>query len=494
MPKLKPINAPLGVGGVPRLPVIDTSGGVGRAVQQAGAALGQTAGLIAKQRAEDIRDWSIQTMAKTREEWTRQMVDLRSTTSLDAPDVTPDTLAAFDSYAAQQVESAPSKEAQSYLTRQFAEFRATLAGQLVSFDAERRAGRRVQTVVSTIDSGRNTLLNDPTQFSDIWASTRDFINTLAIPGDDKAKLLMEAEDGLALSAVQGTIHLAPKLALEQLTSGHWDEHIDPDKKEQMTRAAQTAIDALEVDAANARKRAKDALKEAQQATADVFLERLYRPGNDPLTVDEILQSNLNPTGEMSQKTFIDLLRQEASGEEINRTNAYVYNDLFEQVQTDQITDEAELLAHVGRGISPADYQRLQKEIDRRKDPAEKATSEAEKAFFDQAKSQITRSTMFERDPRGDELYYFFQQAYWKAKANWVAAGRDPAELLNPSSSSYFGDPGHLGPYLRTPTDRLNDMSREMRGQNEPGRQPAQAKPRQPGETAEQYLKRIGAVK
>jgi len=465
---------------------------------EAAQGLARLGDALVRQQAQDENAWVLRTMARFRFDRVQALEKTREQTPLDAPDITPGVLGAFDQAAAAAEDEAPSPRARDMLETALAEFRAAHGRQALEHDAARRTTRRTHDAIESINLGHNTLISDPTQFESILRETTTGIRALDLPGPEKEKLLEAAQAGLAEGAVRGVIELDPTLAEHQLKAGRWDEYLDGKDKTVLLSAARTAIRAREAEAALSKTRADKARKEAQRTEADAMLQRIYEPGNNPLTIHDIMASGLNPTGDMSKETFVGIVRAQEK-ERHDQTNYPLVNQLFALVEDGRLTDPMGLLPYIGEGLRTEDFQMLRNEIELRKKPEQAAYAAAEKAFFAGMKPQISKSTLFKVDPKGDEQFYKFRVAFMKAKKEWAAAGKNPLDLIDDTNSAYFGR--FLSRYKRTPAAQLDDMLEEARsfnrGTTKVVHPPSVSKPsdiapqRKAGESPEDYLKRIG---
>ncbi len=245
------------------------------------------------------------------------------------------------------------------------------------------------------------------------------------------------------------------------------------------------------EAARARVLEDRAKREAQNATQGSFLQRLRDPANPAgmLTTNEILQSNLDPFGQGSQETFLNLMQRQASGADLNTTDPRIYRDLRREVLDGKIKDPREVLDYVSKGLSIGDYQRLETEIDQGRTAQGRADQAAKKRFLDFAEKQITGSNSFLgiRDIVGDQRAYEFEFAVNSAIGKGIAEGKSLQSMLDPRSKDYLGP--MIDQARRTPAERLRDQAAQFRAS--PPSQPADVPARKPGETIGEWRQRTG---
>ena len=92
-----------------------------------------------------------------------------------------------------------------------------------------------------IDVHRNALLTAPLQFGERRQEMARRINDSGLSSTQREKLMERAEQGLALSAVQGAIDDNPDNALANLKAGTFDAFLDPGNKATLINAADREI-------------------------------------------------------------------------------------------------------------------------------------------------------------------------------------------------------------------------------------------------------------
>lgn|GEM_PF-4605693 len=93
-----------------------------------------------------------------------------------------------------------------------------------------------------IEIHRNALLTNPLQFGERRRELAGRISASGLPATAREKLSEAADQGLALSAVQGAIEENPQRALANLKAGTFDAFINPGNKASLMAAAQRKID------------------------------------------------------------------------------------------------------------------------------------------------------------------------------------------------------------------------------------------------------------
>ncbi len=113
--------------------------------------------------------------------------------------------------------------------------------------------RRVTISSDFVDATRNTVMNDPFQFSRLEQWAANVINDpkgifAHIPSEMRDELARKTKTELAKSAVQGVIRLDPRIALNQLTGDQWDPYLDADAKHALQNEARVGIAGLDAEA------------------------------------------------------------------------------------------------------------------------------------------------------------------------------------------------------------------------------------------------------
>jgi hypothetical protein len=198
-----------------------------------------------------------------------------------------------------------------------------------------------------------------------------------------------AKEQLAQSAVQGVMKLSPALAIQQLNAGHWDQYLDADKKVSLLRAADVEGNRREAEAVRLS-------KEAEIATQEAIVQKLAA---NKLTVPDILNSNLRPTGDGSKEHFLNVLRTRSKevAEAPIKTLPSVMLDLFSRVHLPtgyprKITDEAVLNdAYIKKQLGFEDFTRLRKEVADARTPEGEKLGKRRNDFITGVAAQIDKS-------------------------------------------------------------------------------------------------------
>jgi hypothetical protein len=328
------------------------------------------------------------------------------------------------------------------------------------------AGKQAKAdYLTAVDSTRAALLYDPSQ----WRSAADQLVTslevLPLPAAAKADMARKARVDVARSAAQGYIRQDPQLALMLISNGEFDEYVDADDKYRLMTTAETGIKALEIEERRRQKADADAMKAQQAETQNKFLTAYAEGG---LTWDMVRDSNLEPFGEGSKKTFLEMLDRQASGTETLKTDPATYRDLERRVflpfgNPDKITEPGAIYQHHGQ-LKPADMDRLVRYATEMRDPAGEKFHADRGEFMKMAYAQFRSKELAAGlpDPMADERAYRFSFALDEAIEDFKKAGKNPRALLDPNSPDYFGRT--LTQYIPTAKERLADQAERIKVQ------------------------------
>jgi hypothetical protein len=237
------------------------------------------------------------------------------------------------------------------------------------------------------------------------------------------------------------MEIDPKTADSELRSGKWDSFLDGDTKTQLFGEIRAAANAREAEAERRKKAFEKAREEKQRIVQNNFLEKMV---NGTLSFEEILKSDLEPFGAGSKEAFIRM-NKDAAEDKAKKSDPVTYQRLFDRIHlpdghAKKLTNENELNAYMGRGLSLSDLRDLRAEIQGRGTEEGKVESDLKKGLMDVASSMLTKSdpmTGF-KDAEGDEQLQKFRSWFFKEYAKKRQAGKTTQELLDPESPDYLG--------------------------------------------------------
>lgn len=467
---------------------------LGDSLMNAGQQLSQaTTALNHARSREEVTDVHTQ-LAKANADWTVHLNDRVNSAAPGDETFAPKFLQDFDNYLSALGDKYETPAARATWARGVAGLKGQFKEQAFGQAARLGGVYAKQQFQSAIDASRNALVNDPSQFHTLLTATTaaldDPNSTYArIPAEQRAPLARMAKEQLAESTVQGYIKLSPELAIRQINSGNWDQHLDADKKIQLLRAAEVEGNRREAEVVRTR-------KEEQIATQEAVIQKLAA---GKLTATDILNSNLAPTGDGSKEHFLNVLRTRSKEitEAPIKTIPSVMLDLFSRIHAPngdprKITNEAELNnAYTSRRLSFEDFNRLRKEVADARTPDGEKLGKRRSDFVNGISAQIDKSNplMGKIDASGKQQVYEFSYYVDQQMEAYRKAGKNPYDLFDPSKPDYLGKPEVIAGFQKTMAQSMADYSASLRRQ--PGAV-APEKARKPGESVAQYLERTGS--
>ena len=201
--------------------------------------------------------------------WQREIDARARAQDLTDGSFTPQLLADYDAFVAEQVNGAADTRVQRFLTAGFARHRETIGETALGLEAGARTMANRTAAAKTTDSARALVRSDSAAFDATLAELTASLSALDLPQVERQALLQQAASGLAQSAVEGEVERDPRAALQRLSGGAWDAFIDPDAKDALIGRGQSEL------------RRREAEQRARQAAAQAALtERLrdYQAG------------------------------------------------------------------------------------------------------------------------------------------------------------------------------------------------------------------------
>lgn len=197
------------------LTVVDDS--TGPALQQAGAALGQVAGVLETQKRQDEQAAVARQIGDDRVTWLQNMQTAKDNAAPGAPDFTPTLIKGFDDYAQQQLQQMPDGVAKRFYTMQLGDLRTSLAGQAVTWQAEQHRAYNVSQYQQGNDTAARALAMDPTLYGSTRAAQLALIDTAQLDPQTKAKLVENFKDIASTTAGMRMVSTDPEAALGVMT-------------------------------------------------------------------------------------------------------------------------------------------------------------------------------------------------------------------------------------------------------------------------------------
>jgi hypothetical protein len=481
----------------------------GRALENLGEAVGNTADMMAKRIDQENTSDVTAKLTKANADLA---IDLQNTIRTAEPG----DKKVFEEYQKRVEDTigAIGDEANTITARSFfGEASARIKGQLsqtaANGQAELAGIKAVTDYTNTINNLSAAVMADPSSVQLQRELHLQAINNLVATGQlPRAKALelqTRGETELAKSSVRGWIQLNPDYAKEKLKQGAFDKELGADGKVQLFGEAEQAIRAKEIEIERRERQQEKLVKQRQQGTQNDFLQAMV---DGKLTSKDILNSNLEAFGSGSKEQFLNMLKMANAPEQKLKTDADTMIQLYSRIHLpdgdpNKLIDENELNGYFGRGLSLTDLNHLRDEMQGKQTEAGQIENDMKRQVIEIAKGQLTKSNPLTgfKDPIGDEQMQRFMVNFMATYKEQRAAGVPPRDLLDPDSPKYLGKT--ISNYKRTNQQIMRDLA-PRRAQTPgtgltltPSTAPAYAAPpkpapppRQPGESAPDYLKRI----
>lgn len=359
---------------------------------------------------------------------------------------------------------------------------------------------------NTLNNLSASLLSDPSNLEnnlEMHSNSIDqLVNVGLLPAKDGAKLKQTGEVDLVKAYLRGWTKLDPEFAREKIKSGMFDKHLGGDLKMQMYGEVDQAIRAREIEDERRKRREEELRQERQKITQNKFLKKMT---DNDLVVADIMNSDLEPFGSGSKEQFLNMLKAK-NKRGAPKTNPAVFADLFEKINLPdgdpkKITDENDLNQYVISGqLAITDLNHLRAEITGTKSEKGRFENEMKKQLFNFAKSRLSKANpmLGIRDPEGEQRFLAYQQFVFEQMSEYRKEGKPISNLLNPSSKEYIGN--YVSQYSGSLQDIMKANVRAMNPSNSNtltgtvnGNPPKKIIPRNPGESAKDYLDRIKAA-
>ncbi|TXG77624.1 hypothetical protein E6Q11_02525 [Candidatus Dojkabacteria bacterium] len=476
--------------------------GFGRAVQGLGEGISQVGEAFQKRAEQDeISDLNAKLSKGQADQTIYQQEILRKAPPGDKT-ITENFMKQFDEYMAPIGESATTRAGRMYFAQRQAElrshfFKSTMIGQA------HLAGEKAKTdYIGSLNSASTTLVNDPSSFEMVKnnhnMSVDELVKTSGLSSEQALKLKQSGQEALAKSAAQGWINLDPHYAKKAIADGQFDAYFSGPVKAQMLARADQGIRAEEIETERRLRQEQRILEEKREVVRKNFLDKL---ANNTLTAKDIVGAEgdiLAATGGGSQASFLAMLKADVRQKGSTKTDPVTLTSIYEQINLPdgdpkKIYDPSQLDQFFISGkLAKADYMRLRKEVT---DPQKRE----KKNILDVVKKKLTNSNPLTKikDPIGDQLFQQYQADFQEEYEKQRSEGKTPGDLLNPNSPDYIVNKVPIP--VRSGTQVLRDLVRSNRpatgatipGQTIPAAQKPAGSPRQPGESAADYLKRTG---
>lgn len=188
-----------------------------------------------------------------------------------------------------------------------------------------------------------------------------------------------------------------------------------------------------------------ARKEASDAAGNAIITDALNGKTDGLTARIANDPALDWQSKIHLSQSIEGMLQKETGKD-TQTYGPGFWDFYSKMHLpdgdpNKITDLKDLYAQGPSGnLTIAGIKELSGELAAKGTPEGEAESSMKRTFLTAARSEITGASahMGIQDPKGDEQFLKFQAQFWPQYEAGRAAGKAPADLLDPASKDYLG--------------------------------------------------------
>ncbi len=273
--------------------------------------------------------------------------------------------------------------------------------------------------------------------------------------------------------------------------------------------ARITYDAMEADAARAERLAAGAEKQrVEQRTNEIYAD-VYS-GNPQITAQQIATDPAFNSQPDRRRHMIDLIN-DPPGSKVPPSQSYAAaQSLIDRIRLpdgdpNKINDIGQIYDSM-RLLNRSDFEFVKKEFDGIRTPGGEKLMHRKGDFVKAIAPAIDKSNplMGKIDQSGKAQLYAFEWALDQKIEEYRKAGKNPADLLDPSKPDFMGKPETIAPYQKTMQQSIQTIREQVRGitgqapaATAPippvGAQPQTVTTRLPGESPADYLKRIGAA-
>ncbi|EGP07541.1 hypothetical protein CSIRO_2780 [Bradyrhizobiaceae bacterium SG-6C] len=373
---------------------------------------------------------------------------------------------------------------------------------------------------TTVNSLSNMVRTDPSSLNTALSTVDSSVGALADsnPNMDaataariKSELTLSAKSEIVKSAAIGAISINPEAGLKKFSGSEYAKYISGSELQQLTQQAKAVQRAERVDQSYQRTLAEQQRKDASDQREGELLEKLH--SGDPSVAGTVsakaIASDWTLTREARER-MINIVNRETKPETAAAVSNGTASDLIRRIRLpigdpNRVNDLNPVYEALENGkLNKSDLKFVREEFANMRTPEGEQLSSRQADFIKGVKPLIDSSNplLSKLDPSGSHQLYRFTIDLQRKVSEYRNAGRDPYSLMTPGSPDYMGWPAALAPYQKPIQDSLRDIAAALRPSGNltaPGttitgisvQDLPPVKPRQPNETPEQYLKRLG---
>lgn len=164
---------------------------------------------VKQQDEKDAVAWSGKVLSDAHIQWSEQLLKEQEQAKDGAAGFTPKILTDFDKYSEETLKSAPTEAARTYLGERLTSLRTQLAGQALTFEAQSRRDYRSDQLKTMIDNNARTAMEQPANFTTLYAESKASIEAMDLPPQQKSILLDKLKTTLPYANVLGRVNNDP---------------------------------------------------------------------------------------------------------------------------------------------------------------------------------------------------------------------------------------------------------------------------------------------
>lgn len=219
----------------------------------------------------------------------------------------------------------------------------------------------------------------------------------------------------------------------------------------------------------------------------------FTKGSQPTTIDQMVSSDPQVKASWEQLQIDDpkaaaTIANKMVGTKSDGKFGSGFSYLQQEAYNGKLTAN-DMLYHVGNDLTQEGFEKLKTVIKATPSAEDRSDNDQMATFLKAGHEQILHSSLFQNTPEAEQAY----QAWFSSASKSIQDGKQKniplASMLDPNSKDYVG--GNVKQFQVPLQKQLEDRAARINGRLQSSSPLPQDKLRQPGETPEAYLKRVG---